>query len=541
MVNVRHASRVSTWRAGMGPAVALGSITACVELARVARDALFITTVGAAEIPKTYLAVAVAMFILSAIYSGCVRRLGVYTLLRMFLCLCGVFLTSMWTILETGNLPRVPVIYVLFCAVEAFFIFLPMAFWALMNDRYNPSEGASIFPAVGVGGVLGVVVGGTIPRLVEAFVDPVQLLAVSAFLIIPSLFLSRRVGERETAIACDDGELVAGQTLWSHPLVRTLTYLALPMWILVYIIEFTYYEALGRVFSDEKDLAGFLGLVVSVASIAGLLVQVFVTPVLLRMLGVGTTAVVYPLFLALGGILVLVYSMFPESTSSTADLGGVVGLVLLSRLFDLALYFSVQESSLHLLFYAVPSRQRPRARALISGTIFPLSIGLAGALLLLFKSTDQPVYSIAFAGATIGFLLLVVALNIAPDYLRSRMASASTQDPNDRNNLLAELATVPLSETRYVFLESITSKNLTEALFAAEQLSGQADEELLYDLAEIASSIHPKAISQFLHGAPEEILIANEPETALLIERVRNYSSNPALHPEAYPAATTSV
>lgn len=501
------------WRDALAPAISLGSIMSCVELARVSRDALFITTVGAQQIPMTYIAVAAVMFALSAVYAATVRRIGVYNLLRIYLSLCGFFLVIMWIALETRALPRIPVTYMIFCGVEAFFIFLPMAFWALMNERYTPGQGARIFPIVGAGGVLGVVLGGTMPRILERALPPVALLMIASFLIVPALVACRIISRRATSIVCLEEDSQAQKaSLWNQPLVRTLTYLALPMWILAYIIEFTYYEALGRVFTDDTDLAGFLGLVVSVASVCGLLVQMFITPFLLRSLGVGTTAVVYPLFLAVGGILVLVYSLFPEATSRTADLGGVVGLVLLSRLFDLALYYSVQESSLHLLFYAITPRQRARARALISGTIFPLSIALAGGLLLMFRSTGQPVYSIAFAGASIGFLLLVVALNIAPDYLRARLATTSESDEKERVGLLDELSGLPSSETRYVFLDSITSKNLAEAVFAADQLSMMADEELIEDLLEIVEGIHPAAIDRLLAQIPRSVIGTSEAE-----------------------------
>lgn len=58
--------------------------------------------------------------------------------------------------------------------------------------------------------------------------------------------------------------------------------------------------------------------------------------------------------------------------------------------------------------------------------------------------------------------------------------------------MLNEIGKLDLSDTRYVMLDAITSKDTNESEFAFKKLTENQDDELLEDLIEIKENIRPE-------------------------------------------------
>jgi hypothetical protein len=292
-------------------------------------------------------------------------------------------------------------------------------------------------------------------------------------------------------------EIVADVSLrrvWAQPLLRTLTFMALPMWIIIYTIEFSYFDTASRVFTDQDALAGFLGSVVSIAAAVGFVLQFSVTPWLLRRVGVGVTSLVYPSTLTLGAISLLIFSLFPESTATSLPLVGIALFVVFARLCDVAFFFSVHDAAQQLLLYAVPHALRDRARVMMHAVIIPVSIAAAGGCLIAVRRLAEPTHNIAFMGITLSFLLMVLALGIAPEYLAALVSHMTPGPSEHREQVLEEIAKLPTNDARYVLMQSITSRDLDEARFAVERLFLIKDEELLNDIFESAHSMRTEVL-----------------------------------------------
>jgi hypothetical protein len=291
------------------------------------------------------------------------------------------------------------------------------------------------------------------------------------------------------------------------------------MWIIVYIIEYTYFGTANRVFPDQNALAGFLGLVVSAGAAIGLVLQFTVTPWMLRRFGVGTTAMVYPSTLTLGAIALLLFSLVPASTAPSLPLVGIALLVVFARLCDVAFFFSVHDAAQQLLLYAVPSALRDKGRVLMSAIVAPASIAGAGGLLIYFRSLGEPTHNVAFVAISLAFLLMVLALSITPEYLSALLANIHPGATAHREQVLGEIAKLEVNDARYVLLQSLTSRDMEEAKFAVERLFHIKDEELINDMLESAPKMHTAVIREIEgHMTGEErVLYADNLSGALAV------------------------
>ncbi|MCE9599602.1 MAG: HEAT repeat domain-containing protein [Spirochaetia bacterium] len=293
-------------------------------------------------------------------------------------------------------------------------------------------------------------------------------------------------------LAKDSGFFKSIAFVWSVPLLRTLTYMTIPMWLVIYIIEFHYYRTMNSVFDNQDELTGFLGLFVSFCSICGFMLQVLFTGRMLQRFGVGATLLIYPFSLTIGTVSLIFFSLFPPTAHH--GLMNVTILVALSRFCDIAIYFSIFDSASQLLYNSLPDEKRGQGRAFIAGIVMPLSTAVAGGLLLWTNNSSEPMHNIAFIGLNLAFLLVVVALNVNSDYLKALLFNLNSRDMDLRSQAMSEFGKLEDTETRFVLLQSVSSPDADSALFALDMLKNTAEghEELVEDLCEAIGTVQPR-------------------------------------------------
>ena len=266
-----------------------------------------------------------------------------------------------------------------------------------------------------------------------------------------------------------------------------------------------YYSTIGQVFTSATEMSQFISTFGVICAVSGVLSQLLLTPFLFRRLGIGTTAYVYPAALALGAMLSMVYALYDgfRSDGAAAPPMFLVMFVLAARGLDIVLYQSVYDSTTNILYYAVPEETRTRARSLVGGMMFPASVGFSGMLLMAFSYFNQPLYNVAFTAVAVGFLVLVMAMDVRPDYLRSLLANGDESNSNAREALLAEISLLSLNESRVLLLESLQTDREDEAMFAVQKLLDTYDHFLLEDLQEIKARIQPTVMAALINAMVE--------------------------------------
>lgn len=480
-----------------------------VEVSRVAQTTFFLQYAGAEQVPLVFVAFAAVMVIASSLYASAARRVSLESLAAIASATAAILITAAWVLIVIGVTSPI-LAYALYCIVEMCFIFLPLTIWSVANQSYSAEEAERYMPPIAAFGLIGALIGGVISRSIVEFIGPYNTLPLAIAGYGACVLLTRRGGVPERP-AATSRRVRTPRPLMAEPIVVTLTFLALPMFFLAYVIEFMYYSTIDQIVGNATDLSQFISTFGIVCSVAAVLSQVFLTPLLFRRLGVGTTAFVYPAALALGSLLALGYALYLGSrpVDAAAPSMWLAMFVLSARALDIVLYQSVYESTTNILYYAVPAQTRTRARSLIGGIMFPASVACSGLLLLSFKYFNQPMYNVAFAAIVVGFLVLVMAMDVRPDYLRSLLANGDEYHAQARAAMMDEIARLSLNESRVLLLESLQTDRKDEALFAVQKLLDTYDRFLLEDLQEIKSRIQPGILTALTsamaaRGIPEK-------------------------------------
>jgi ATP/ADP translocase len=466
-----------------------------VEVARVAQTTFFLQVAGAEQLPLVFVAFAAIMVIASSLYANAARRARLSSLASVASAIAAVVIATAWILILMGVRNEV-LAYALYCVVEMGFIFLPLTIWAVANQNFSAEEAEQYLPPIAACGLIGALIGGMLSRGIVGFVGPYNTLpfAIAAYVIC--FFVTRQIPlpQRHSMVMTRPR---AQRSLLSEPIVATLTYLSLPLFFLAYVIEFMYYTTVGQTVLNATDQSQFISTLGIICSVAAVLSQIFLTPFLFRRMGVGTTGFVYPAALALGSILALVYALYLGTRGPEAGTPSMwfALFVLAARALDIVLYQSVYESTTNILYYAVPSETRTRARSLVGGIMFPASVACSGLLLLSFRYFEQPMYNVAFAAIVVGFLVLVMGMDVRPDYLRSLLANSDEGNKKARAALMDEISRLSLNESRVLLLESLQTDREDEALFAVQKLLDTYDHFLLEDLQEIKERIQPKIMA----------------------------------------------
>lgn len=477
-------------------------LTLGIELGRIGRDSYFLTTEGPSKIPYMYLFMAVLMLVASGTYSMVVDKIRRDIFMKYLIGAGVIFTFAVGLILRFQiKVPLFP--FLVFCVVETYILFSFMHFWNYMNNVFDSKEGKSVFPLIGATGLLATIFGGITAKLIVGYIGANSLFFLWSGLLLACLPLVGKIryavlnaGHTGDTLVDLDSQMSEHKLgldsmgkIAKIPLIRTIIYMSFPLWIIIYLVEFNYYGTMNRVYPNQNDLAGFLGVFTSIASFVGLILQLTLTPWMLRVLGVGAASMVYPFSLTIGALSLLLFTMFPEALGSNLQIYGIALFVVFARFCDITIYYSVYESTSQLIYYAIPEYLRGKSRALISGVVMPMAMALAGGLLIYFEHLHEPIYNIAFVGLTCSFGLLVFSLKLTPDYLRSMLHSINPDDLKYREEVQKEILKLEVSDVRYVLLGAITSNVKAEALFAIEKLLEKKDGELFEDIDEVAEQV----------------------------------------------------
>ena len=267
----------------------------------------FIADLGAANIPYVQFA---AGFLVSIIMQGYSRLTALlprkWVIPLSQAALVGI-LVLFWVLFQTGQ-QWVSVAFYLLGLIFA--ILLVSQFWTLANTVYDARQAKRLFGFIGGGTVLGGMTGAGITTLIAETVGTNTLLLFSAAILASCIFIVMAVLKREGAalLAEDKREEEQG------PRAREALKLFLSSRQMQLIGVIITMGALGAAILDQQlnmateafrggggtdSMTAFLGSVRFYLSLAGLVIQMFLTSRIHRLLGVGFALMVLPVSLGL--------------------------------------------------------------------------------------------------------------------------------------------------------------------------------------------------------------------------------------------------
>lgn len=272
--------------------------------------------------------------------------------------------------------------YTFYVWLSAINLFLNSLFWALMVDIFSVDQGKRMFAFIGIGGTLGAIVGGwataKISGMTESEYLPAGLMLTSAVLfgaaIVVMLVLDRTAARSEhSRLGGESGDTDApspaapgagpraeriGGNFWDGlvQVVASPYLLGIAVYIVFLAISNTLiYFTQANIVLESTDtfsqrVEGFAWFD-TLAQVATLLTQIFLTTQIIRRIGVGWTLAILPLVTAVGfGVLAL----WP-----------VYGVMAIFQALHRATRYAISRPSRETLFAAVPPAEKYKAKPVI--------------------------------------------------------------------------------------------------------------------------------------------------------------------------------
>lgn len=452
---------------------------------KIARDALFLDRFEAVKLPYADIASAVLVGVIVAVYLGIARRVSLRDLLAGSLLLFSSNCALFWYLAHYHSLPWLfPAFYVW---VGIFGVLAPMQVWTLANYLLTTREAKRIFGVVGAGAISGWIFGGFASRMaVKRFGTESIILGMAVCIAVCAAVVVLIWRKRQPDVL-EAGEAARVSADQQPTVVESLRQIAASPYLLAisalicvssFVTTFAgwQFKAIAKQFIPEKNaLALFFSDFQFVAALICLATQMLLTSRALRRFGLGLTLFVVPVTLLGGTIAVLVW--------------GTLLSVIVLKGSDNVLRYSLDKSSVELLYLPLASDLKLRVKSFIDTFIWRLGDGLAGLALALFADR------LRFTARQVGWVNLVLIGGwITAAFVARRQYVATLKDTIQQHRMDTERQSVPV-------LDRSTSEILASNLTAADP------KEVLYALSlfdvDRGHSVHPAMRGLLEHPAPE--------------------------------------
>lgn len=455
-------------------------------IGKVARDALFLARFQAVQLPYADIANGILVGFVVAGYLRLARRISLRNLLvgsqLFFAANCAVF----WVLANFYHPAWLyPVFYIW---VGIFGVLAPTQVWTLANYLLTTREAKHVFGMVGGGAILGSIFAGFLSKSVaRAFGTESLLLGMVLLLLISSvlMYAAWRTGKFKLTESKEPRVETPGNgqkdVQGSLRLVLSSKYLRAVAGVICissFVTTLTgwQFKAIAKEFLVNKDrLAVFFGDFYFYAGILGLVFQLLLTTRFLRRFGIGTMLFALPLTVLVGSSGLLIW--------------GTLAAVVFLKGGDQVLRYSLDKSTVELLYLPLAHRVKLQAKWFIDTVIWRLGDGLAGVVVLIFATY------LHFAPRQLSWIVLPLIVGwLAAVFVGGRQYLAVLQDSINKHRLSAE-------QTSAVALDRSTSELLTSKLQVSDP------KELLYALSffegERARTPHPVIRDLLQHPSGE--------------------------------------
>ncbi|MBN9416813.1 MAG: hypothetical protein J0I12_15315 [Candidatus Eremiobacteraeota bacterium] len=285
--------------------------------------------------------------------------------------------------------------------------------FGLASECIDTYSSKRLFPVLTVGATCGELLGGLLVAGGARRVDPsgwVLVWGLTNFLALAWLWAHRQPLQQWRQTRRQKPAPVP--YLRRDPLVRSLVLLLLGMVLCQGTSQYLFSQIFAAAYPQPRDLARFLGLLISLTNLAELVIATQLTPRLVGWLGVARAGWLHPT-LMLSGLL---------GISLRFQLGPAIWLWICRRTMQDSLATPVR----NLLYNAIPARVRPALRAFLDGVVVSCAQACVALLLLFLQHRLQPV-QIAYAGIGLALVYAAGARGASRNYLRTLLGELQSE------------------------------------------------------------------------------------------------------------------
>ncbi len=446
--------RIFKLRAGEGPRVSLLAlqyffVVAVTIAGKTTRDTYFLSRFDRSYLPLMFAVCAGVVALLSLLYARVAPRMGRASVFNgSYGLFIGVLLVL--NIRMTGL--AVPFLYVW---VEAVISIATLQFWLQAADCFDAREAKRVFGLIGAGGALAAFITGMgMKPYVKTFGPDSLLLLVCAGLVASWVFgkmaskyeIPRR--KKRKHLARPEPEAKLDRYLISIAIIVGLSA------AVTQIVDYQFKVSAGMAIKNEGDLASFFGMFYAATGVGTLLMQLFVSGSILNRFGLRTGLLSLPAML---GTTAAMFMLQPSLVVAT-----------LAKFADQTLKFSLNNSSLELLWLPVHPDRRRKLKPVVGGTLKALAEAAAGLLtLFVLKKFDFQFLSAMSLVAIAAWLFYCV--RIASMYLKE-LGSAIERREVDMTGLDIDTHDPLFQKT---IAQELENPDILRRLFALELMEGQ--------------------------------------------------------------------
>jgi len=400
---------------------------------RPVRDALGITS-GLDKIPYLFWGVFVVMLLLQPVYGWLTSRFPRTVFLPWVYAFFAANLIAfyLWFRLQQDH---TWIARAYFVWVSVFNLFVVAAFWSLMADVFNREQAGRLFGFIWAGASTGGLIGPAIDNRFAVPIGAINLLPISAGLLLLSLVFMRQVigWQRRAAAAAGPGaappapgsasaprtEDALGGGIWAAftQVVRSPYLLGIAAFVMLmtWVSTFLYLEQqafVAKAFHSADDRAAFFGGIDFWVQAASLIIQLLVFGRLFKWFGLRTVLATVPVIITVG------YALFAAAPRFMV----LVVVYAVRRVGDYALTRPCRDA----LFTVVSREEKYKAKSLIDTFVYRGGDALSGSLYKeLTGSIGAGPAAIGWLGAAISALWTVLALALGRAQERARAPEAA--------------------------------------------------------------------------------------------------------------------
>ena len=370
-----------------------------------ASRSLYLEHFAAAQLPYVWIASAIVLALLMPLYTRLVRR---HSRIRIVIGSCALFVVLLLIFAQSlGGAVAAVGFYVL---VDILSVVLVEQFWSLTNSAFTSQEGRRWYGVIGAGGLLGGLVGGQLANslLLDFGLTTVELLYVAALLLtvvaLFSTWLSRSGLLQEAPAVAKLPGVPKHANAWDwlrNRYLLMMTGMLLLAQLIEPIVEYQFMHYVSQSFPERDGRTAYLSRFFSILGGVALMINLLLTPLILRRMG------------AIGGLLCQPIALLIGSLGFMGGAGLNSGASL--KIADRGLSYSINRAAKELLYVPVDPTLIYQAKAWID--MFGYRVfKVVGALLILTLTqwtgwlTDPTAYSPGVMFVAGLWILLVLRL-----------------------------------------------------------------------------------------------------------------------------------
>ncbi|MHC4662948.1 MAG: Npt1/Npt2 family nucleotide transporter, partial [Planctomycetota bacterium] len=416
-------------------------IASLYTVGRTVANTLFLKQISKEYLPYTYIFATVGVVLSTIVYGRYANRLRrdhtiiITTLILAVSALAvrGVLFVESESIIVLGAL---------FVFIEIAAMMVALQFWTFANEIFTSREARRLFGFLAAGGIIGSILFGLMVKMTIGFVGAANMLFIIALLLFICAALVRSVGKissetltevyRKSTVAAPARAPRKNMMSDVFRVLRTGSLLSILgiagiMSLSINLVDYQWKVAVQENYrGDEAGMGGYFGMFYLYAGVASCIFQFLICTLFIEKRGVLFRLLLLPVSLLFMSFGILFYPF-----------GRMIWPVTGAKGSDILLRFTINATTIQLLYLPVAAEFRARAKAVIVGILKPIFIAGSGfTILALSPFLETKEISYVVIGLIFVWITVVILAKI---HYTSALAESII-----RNKLDLENSTIPV-------------------------------------------------------------------------------------------------